>query len=576
MKGSQLDPSLAIAPVTYMAELDCRLRYLAKISGGVLSVSTCGITRKEKAIPALIHSKYDTNNPNIKRIVLIGGLSGRSPRVNLALHTVESYLNARPRLTETIALSTIPSAYPDGIPGLLEYPPTGGYYFQKVNPELRYLWRWISYAAPDFILEIQAGTKVIWEATDSPQPYGLREILAATKIDRDSSLLSAMNQSRTSELGGIPGIRLTCPNSSLLTETTKLWNTLSETQVATISPARQVIIARRSRSSLETSQILASHYGHKIDPVIYTQGVAISGRIRLGYIESRLPELVPTIESMVEHLCTDGPTSLYENADGARLAGLVWADELSEATGKARYAKLTLAAAERYLQLDDGKVPAPCHSDFGCEDMFFISTIMGRAYRHSGSPKYIDTLTRFLLEANTQQDNGLFFHCRTAPYFWGRGNGFAALGFTEALTYTPDSHPARQALLAMHRKHMKGLCEIQKPNGMWSQLLDFPGAYDELSVTCMVGYALARGLRMRWIDEKYQSALDTAWRGVNERIDECGGLTDVCTGTGFQPDKGAYLYREAISGYDDRGGSMALWFAIEKTLSSARDNQFCW
>ena len=97
MNGSQLDPSLAIAPVTYMAELDCRLRYLAEISGGVLSVSTCGITRKEKTIPALIHSKYDTNNPNIKRIVLIGWLSARSPSVNLALHTVESYLNARPR-----------------------------------------------------------------------------------------------------------------------------------------------------------------------------------------------------------------------------------------------------------------------------------------------------------------------------------------------------------------------------------------------------------------------------------------------------------------------------------------------
>ena len=49
--------------------------------------------------------------------------------------------------------------------------------------------------------------------------------------------------------------------------------------------------------------------------------------------------------------------------------------------------------------------------------------------------------TAFLLNANIQDDDGLFKHCRSVPYYWGRGNGFAALGYAETLTHLPEDHP---------------------------------------------------------------------------------------------------------------------------------------
>ncbi len=37
--------------------------------------------------------------------------------------------------------------------------------------------------------------------------------------------------------------------------------------------------------------------------------------------------------------------------------------------------------------------------------------------------------------------------CRSAPFYWGRGNGFAALGLAETLTRRPEDHPGREGIL---------------------------------------------------------------------------------------------------------------------------------
>ncbi|MCE2394389.1 hypothetical protein J4G02_07340 [Candidatus Poribacteria bacterium] len=42
-----------------------------------------------------------------------------------------------------------------------------------------------------------------------------------------------------------------------------------------------------------------------------------------------------------------------------------------------------------------------------------------------------------------------------------------------------------------------------------------------------------------------------------------GDVVDGCTGTGALETEHDYIVREALSGYDDRTGSLALWFAVE-------------
>jgi hypothetical protein len=57
--------------------------------------------------------------------------------------------------------------------------------------------------------------------------------------------------------------------------------------------------------------------------------------------------------------------------------------------------------------------------------------------------------------------------------------------------------------------------------------------------------------------------LNLAWQGVSERIDDAGNVVDACISTGVQESARDYLHRQAVFGFDDRSGSMALWFAVE-------------
>jgi rhamnogalacturonyl hydrolase YesR len=172
-------------------------------------------------------------------------------------------------------------------------------------------------------------------------------------------------------------------------------------------------------------------------------------------------------------------------------------------------------------------------------------------------------LARFLLDGDIQQDNGLFWHCRSAPFYWGRGNGFAALGLTETLTYLPDDHTARADITDMYLDLLDALGESQRQSGMLPQVLDFPGSYDEFTATCMLGYSIARGLRRGWLEDEWRQTLDLAWQGVAERIDDVGNVVDACASTGVQQNVRDYLDRPAVYGFDDRSGGMALWFALE-------------
>jgi rhamnogalacturonyl hydrolase YesR len=300
-----------------------------------------------------------------------------------------------------------------------------------------------------------------------------------------------------------------------------------------------------------------------LDPVNYTQGVGISGRLRLVRLNQQDETTAASIAQLVEPYVSGAQAMFGDRAGGANLAGLIWGEELSEATGDRRYADLIVNVADRYQPGVNDGAPPPCDPDFRTEDMFMAGAMLGRAFSITGQERYLDLLVKFLIDTRIQQANGLFWHCRSAPYFWGRGNGFAALGLTETLTYLPESHPAKDALLDMYRRLMDGLVQVQEQSGMLPQILDFPGSYHEFTATCMAGYALARGLGRGWLNSSYQAVLDRAWQGVSERIDGEGNVVDGCVSTGVQGNLKDYLDRPAIFGFDDRSGGMALWFAVE-------------
>lgn len=323
-----------------------------------------------------------------------------------------------------------------------------------------------------------------------------------------------------------------------------------------------------SHDPLLTARRLARAYGHRLEaPVVYTQGVALSGRLRLHELAGGgSSENAPAadIEKIIAPRLSEGAAMFGEHGGTANFAGICWADELFTATGNQKYLDLLVEVADRFESPREGvPIAPPLDADIRVEDFFFAATVLGRAFQQTGNSRYLDVLVRFLLAADTQQADGLWWHCRTSPFYWGRGNAFAAMGFAETLTYLPADHPERERLIASHVRHLTALRSFQDQSGMWRQLIDREDSYLEHSATSMIGYTLARGLRLGWLGDDWREVAERAWSGSADRIGPNCELEHVCVGTGPQPDITSYLERSHSDGLDDRGGSMALWFAVE-------------
>jgi rhamnogalacturonyl hydrolase YesR len=75
--------------------------------------------------------------------------------------------------------------------------------------------------------------------------------------------------------------------------------------------------------------------------------------------------------------------------------------------------------------------------------------------------------------------------------------------------------------------------------------------------------AMARGVRLGWLDRSYAPVVQRAWRALAAHVADDGTVIDVCASTGAGPNRKYYFDRPAITGADDRGGAMALLAAIE-------------
>ncbi|MEE2701024.1 MAG: glycoside hydrolase family 88 protein [Chloroflexota bacterium] len=542
---------------------------LAKQSNGIWIPEVCGITQLQTQVPALVHRDMHSNSDQI-RVLLVGGFSGQIADVEIALNTLRLYLETT--LHRPITLSAIPCTNPDQLTPeagtgneLVNhvYPPVDGYFNHTTQPETRYIWRWACFQGPDLVLEIADGVTTTWETNNAALAFVSDLGAKVIGPDQDGSFIAALATETPSGLAPIPGLRLTVTQEALPIALKSLWSTLLDSNHREPAPVRRILSARRSRTPIEVAKILALTYGHTLSPVVYTQGVAISGRLRLAELEPDGGHTIQDIVSLVESCSATDDNVFSATPPTTELAGMIWGDELARATGDNRYANLVVRIADRYIPAAPGKAPIPSDPDFRTEDMFMNGAMLGRAFAITGDHRYADILTKFLLDANIQQENGLFWHCRSAPYHWGRGNGFAVMGFTEALTYLPEDNSARSKLLAIYRLHLHSLIQLQCSSGMFRQVLDVPGSYPELTATSMIGYAIARGLRMRWLGPSYKHILERCWQAVAERVQDDGVIVDGCVGTGVQSTLKEYLDRPAIHGFDDRTGGMAIWFATE-------------
>ena len=207
---------------------------------------------------------------------------------------------------------------------------------------------------------------------------------------------------------------------------------------------------------------------------------------------------------------------------------------------------------------------------FWSDDMYFTPTLDPRIYGVTGEQISLDRPAAWLSGYidRLQLPNGLFRHTTRVPFIWARGVGWSATGLTNTLQEMPEDHPQRQTLLESYRKLMAGLKPYQSANGLWRQLIDDPGAWEETSGTAMFTYALATGIREGWISaDEYGPVLEKAWLGLVEKLNGDGRLEDVCIGTNEKMTAQGYLDRRRETG-DHHGQAPLLWTASALLLLS--------
>jgi hypothetical protein len=323
---------------------------------------------------------------------------------------------------------------------------------------------------------------------------------------------------------------------------------------------------RLARSPRQVAGQLAVVYGNKLDQVAYIPALPLVAKLRLSDA-TRNPKYAAEVEKIVAPFLSGKKEPIPRS--GSEQAGhLIFAELARRSKGKdrARWTLLCRAAADQIFG-KGGKPLAlmPYHNEMS-DAVFMAGPILAATGKLTGERKYFDAAaTHFAsMRKLCLRRDGLYRHSPLCEAAWGRGNGFPALGLALALSDWPDDHPAKKALITEFQKHMAALLPHQDARtGCWHQVIDHPESYDEYSCTCMIGFAMQRGIRRGWLKSEYQPCVDKAWRAVKERTSADGKLVNVCTGTGKQKTLRDYLNRPAINGRDDRGGAMGLLFATE-------------
>ncbi|MCD7937460.1 MAG: glycoside hydrolase family 88 protein [Tannerellaceae bacterium] len=198
------------------------------------------------------------------------------------------------------------------------------------------------------------------------------------------------------------------------------------------------------------------------------------------------------------------------------------------------------------------------------DDMYMITSVQAQAYKVTGDSKYIDRAAKemVLYLDEIQRPNGLFYHAPDVPYYWGRGDGWMAVGMADLLRYLPDGHTDRSRIMEGYQTMMASLKKYQRPDGIWGQLIDEPDSWAETSGSAMFTYAFIVGVKQGWLDAKeYAPAARKAWLALIPYIDERNNVTEVCIGTGKKNDKQYYYDRPRVAG-DFHGQAPYLWCVV--------------
>jgi len=172
-----------------------------------------------------------------------------------------------------------------------------------------------------------------------------------------------------------------------------------------------------------------------------------------------------------------------------------------------------------------------------------------------------------------------------SPHFWGRAMGWYAMALVDVLDILPDTHADRPALAQILTHLASALLQVQDPvTGLWYQIVDLPdqpGNYRETSVSSMLVYAFAKGVRQGYLAADFFFAAQRAYRGLLEhmvKVDARGNITleGTCSvgglgGTPYRDGSFEYYVGEPIAANDFKGVGSFILAALEMELREMKD-----
>lgn len=207
------------------------------------------------------------------------------------------------------------------------------------------------------------------------------------------------------------------------------------------------------------------------------------------------------------------------------------------------------------FRLKDGTLARnrPLKNTLWLDDMFMGIPALAQMGKLTGNKAYTDDAVKQFLQFSKRMFNpqlNVYMHgwvesMEEHPEFhWARANGWALLATEELLDVLPLNHPQRANILAILKKHIKGLTSFQSGTGFWHQLLDRTDSYLETSATAIYSYGISHAINQGWIDAKtYGPAAILAWNAVATKVNAQGQVEGTCVGTGMAFDPAFYYHR---------------------------------
>lgn len=191
-----------------------------------------------------------------------------------------------------------------------------------------------------------------------------------------------------------------------------------------------------------------------------------------------------------------------------------------------------------------------------------------------------DALHQFYWHINYLQDenDALWYHGynnikqdHMSGIYWARANAWAAYTMSRAAKILPEAYlyPPMMHIWSALRDQLAAIKKLQKDDGLWGTVLDYPEAYGEVSATA--GIAAAMITQGNTLHGKY---VRKALEGVLDNISDNGRVRNVSGGTAVMNDIAGYLGidRKWAQGW---GQGLALAFlasTIEKVKRESAEN----